>query len=294
MAKSGEEAKKEFKLPIRGTIKVMPIARGSAMIKDPKHVGYFMYPDTEATCTLPRYASNNTWYKCLTDEEQEFLQKELKEDLSFRKDNIFWTKRIVKIKRTDSLLSNGYTIDISNPDGYLDYKILAAQSWICDSWEKRNDTPEYRFALVTEDEIQDSEISSADIKQACFEHFNKIKNSHKQLLDFLAMFGGKKAADKTHTIEFLRKEVWKILDNTPDKYKKIIDDPNYETKVFINDCLSAGALKIINRTTYALGYGSEDIIGRTLQDSLSYLNDKRNSATILELQARIDLSNNQK
>lgn len=287
MAK-GEEAKKEFKLPMKGLVKLTPIPRGSAMIKDPNHVGYFMYPNTEATFTLPRYISNNTWVKCLDEEEQLFLEKELKEDLSFRKDNIFWTKRRVKISRTDSLLKSGFPIDISTPDGYLDYKILSVQPTICKSWDERNDTPEYKFALVTEGEIMDSEISSADIKQECFEHFSKIKNSHKQLLDFLAMFGGNKLADKTHTVDFLRTEVWKILDKTPEKYKKVIDDINYETKVFINDCLSVGALKMSGRTTYCLGYGSEDVIGRTLQDTVDYLKDKKNSLAIMELQARID------
>jgi hypothetical protein len=288
MAKSGEEAKKEtgFQLPRKGIIKVMPIPRGSAMIKDPNHVGYFMYPNTEATYTLPRYASNNTWVKCLTDEEIEFLEKELKEDLSFRKDNPYWTKRKVKIKRTDALLANGFSIDISNADGYLDYKVLSVQPTICDGWEKRNDTPEYRFALVTEGEIMNSEIDSADIEQECFEHFTKIKNSHKQLMNFLLMFGNK--ADKTHTVDFLRTEAWKIMKNSPKKYKKVIDDPNYETKVFINDCMTAGALKLQGRTTYTLGYGSEDVIGRTLLDTVLYLKDKKNSATILELEARIE------
>lgn len=276
-----------FTLPLKKVI-VKPIPRGSSMIQDPDHVGYFMYPETEASYILPRSLANGNWIQCLTKEEQMFLEEELKVDLSFRKDNFFWSNRRVSIKRTDRLLAEGEPLDISTPDGYLDYKILLAQAAICGSWNKRNDKAEYKFAIIEEDEIQDQEISEAELKEECFEHYVKIKASKKKLYDFLVMFG--KKPHKDSALEFLKAEVYKVLDEKPISYKKIIDDKNYETKVFINDALTAGGLKLAHGTksTYTLGYGSEDVIGRTLDDTINFLKDKKNSSFVLEIQARIE------
>lgn len=289
MAKNIEETvKKEtsFRLPNKGTmITLTPIKRGSAMIKDPEHIGYFKYPDTELSYILPRNINNGNWIECLTKDEQIFLGEELDADLSFRKDNTFWSERRVKIRCTQEVIKMGYRLDISTPDGYLDYKILCKQGVICKSWDERENSMEYQFALVSDGEILDSGVETANIKQTAFEYFSKIKNGRKKLFDFLMVYGNK--PDPYTSIDYLRTQVWNIVDTAPNKFMKIVEDPDFEIKATINDYMTSGALKLDGRTTYKLGYGSEDIIGRTLKDAISYLRDKRNSATLLELNARL-------
>jgi hypothetical protein len=276
----------EFKLP-NEKVTITPIPRGSSMIKDKDHVGYFMYPNTEASTTLPRDIKSGNWIKCLTEEEQKFLEKELAVNLSFNKDNTFWSKRHVHIKRTEELLRSGIALDISNPDGYLDYKILSVQGYFAPSLEEKNSKPmEYRFALAREGEQTNDDQKEADIEQDATERFTKMKNNKEKLIDFLTRFGGK--PDKDSAIEFLRTQTWKIASKFPEKFLEIVSDPDYETKIFLDKALRCGAVKMIGRTTYALNYGKGDTIGSTLGLVISYLKDKANSTTLLEIQARIE------
>ena len=276
----------EFKLK-EEKVTITPIPRGSSMIKDKEHVGYFMYPNTEASYTLPRDLASGNWIKCLTKEEQDFLEKELGANLSFNKDNKYWSKRHVHIKRTEELLRGGIELDISTPDGYLDYKILCCQPVFAPSWEDKDKKPlEYRFVVTREGEKLDDDQREADVEQDATERFTKIKNNKEKLIDFLTRFGGK--PDKDSSIEFLRTQTWKIASKFPEKFLEIVGDPDYETKIFLDKALRCGAIKMIGRTTYALNYGKGDTIGSTLGLTIAYLKDKANSTTLLEIQARIE------
>jgi hypothetical protein len=274
-----------FKLP-NEKVTITPIARGSSMIKDPTHVGYFMYPNTEFSVVLPRKLSDGSWVECLDEDERKFLETQLKADLSFRKDNKYWSKRHIIIKRTEELLRVGYEIDLSTPDGYLDFKILSVNPRIAPSWDKRNDSMEYKFAIVRHGEKLVEDQTAADAKMDAFDSYSKIKNNKEALIDFLVRFG--KKPDENSSLEFLRTQVWKIVDSTPEKFTIIVSDPDYEMKTFIDKALSAGALKVQGRTTYTLGYGNEDVIGRTMKDAILYLKDKKNNVTLLEIQGHIE------
>jgi len=287
--KQKEMSSKEFKLK-DDIITVIPIPRGNSMIKDPNHVGYFMYPDTSASFVLPRRMNGN-WAECLTLDEKEYLEKELNVDLSFSRNNNFWASRHVKINRTPELLINGIEIDISTPDGYLDYKILAAHPVFAPSWDERHN-PEYRFALIKRGEKLEEEFEEASIKQNAFLKFNEIKNNKEGLLDFLIRYG--KRPGKDQSLEYLRTEVWKIVDILPKEFMKVVGDSNYETKVFIDKALRSGGMIMKGRNTYCLGYGSEDVLGRTLEETILYLKDKKNQTIYLEIQARIENINNNK
>jgi predicted CopG family antitoxin len=276
----------EFKLP-NEKITITPLPRGSSMIKDKDHVGYFMYPNTEATTVLPRDINSGNWVKCLTEDEQKYLEKELGVNLSFSKNNKFWSNRHVHIKRTEELLRSGIVMDISNPDGYLDYKILSVQGYFAPSWEDRNAKPmEYRFAITKEGEKLDDDQREADIEQEASNKFFKMKNNKESLTDFLIRYGAK--PDKDSSIEFLRTQVWKLVTKFPTKFLEIVGDSDYDTKIFLDKALRCNAIKMIGRTTYALNYGKGDTIGSTLGLAISYLKDKANSTTLLEIQARIE------
>ena len=280
-----------FKLP-KKTITIKPIERGNQMIKNPEHVGYFMYPDTEITLILPRKLSNNSWKECMTEEERKFVENELKEDLSFRANNKFWSTRKIKIKKTESLMRTGQKLDLSNIDDYIDYCILKVQPIVSPSWEERLDSAEYRFALVEDGEVLHKGTKTADTKLKAFEVFTKMQHSKEKLVKFLQVFG--KNVDINQSLEFLRSEVYNIVDLTPSKFVDVIEEPNYESKAFIYEAMRYKGLKVTSRNTYCLNFGQEDVIGRTLQDAIDYIKDAKNSNIILEIQAIIDRNKKQK
>lgn len=280
---------KEFKLP-NETITITPIPRGNSMIKDEKHVGYFMYPNTEYTCTLPRDQKTGNWVECLTKAEQEFLSRELNANLSFSKSNSYWKKRIVRIKRTEDLIKLGYKMDISKADEYLDFKILSAQSTIANSWDDRYNSLEYKFAIVRSGEKEKEDSARTKIKEEAFDAYKEMKHDKSKLVDYLVRTGRK--VDSNSDIDFIRSQVFNVVDNDPKEFVSIVLDPDYDMKVFIDKSLTSGGLVMDGRTTYRLGYGNGDVIGRTLKDAILYLKDKKNQTIYLELQARIE--NNKK
>ena len=73
------------------------------------------------------------------------------------------------------------------------------------------------------------------------------------------------------------------------KLLSVINDPNFELKIFIEDALSVGAI-LKDGTRYSLPGG--DKIGGILTDVIDYFKDAVNQDIYLKIKNQIDLSNN--
>ena len=101
--------------------------------------------------------------------------------------------------------------------------------------------------------------------------------------DFLRVFGRKPS--KTAKKEWLQAEIDGIIEDnkTLDLLISIIKDKDYETKVFVEDAILAGAIIKTGKTRYSLPGG--DLIGSTLEEAIDYLNDPRNNDVLLNIKA---------
>jgi hypothetical protein len=268
---------------INKKVKVVPIKRENGLF--PKgHDGEFMYSDTVWSTCLPIDASTNSLVQIFDDEERKLLEQKLhlKEgDLSFyNKNSPYWGRFRVALTR------EGKVLDLSNPIDYISYKVLLANKrTIAPDWDSRNKSGEYKFALMDEEEQVKTEATKAEVNKNAWKYYGKIEDNVVEMQNVLRLYGRKTNSNK---LEFLRSEISKIIETTPKEFLNIMEDPKYKIKVFIENCLSA---RIIEKTSvggFALIGGDE--IGRTLTETISFLESPRNQDIYLKLKAQLENS----
>ena len=230
-----------------------PIIKSGGM--NPKgHDGEFMYSGTEIHFVLPYSIRKGRLENPLTPDEQEFFEKSLGEDLStHKKEDNFWHTFRIKIRKDDALMQNGYELDLNDPVDYLRYKVLLIHPDVAPSWRERFRKGEYKFAMTEKDELVENTARIADKKKKAYLFLGKIDGSQERMRNFLRVYG-KSVSDGANT-DFLISEIDKLIEDKKnlDKVLEIIEDPNYEMKLFIEDAVECGAMLKKGRKYYLQG-----------------------------------------
>jgi len=89
------------------------------------------------------------------------------------------------------------------------------------------------------------------------------------------------------TDDFLESEILTVLENDPANFLSIIEDPNYERKIFVQKAVDCGAIlkKANNRFTLDNGIELGD-----LNDTLNYLGDAENQEVRLRIKAKVEMA----
>lgn len=220
-----------------------PVVKPGGM--NPKgHDGEFMYSGTEVHFVLPYNINRGRLQTILSKEEQKFFEDALDEDLSIHaKENNFWHTFRIKIRKDDRLMKSGYELDLSDPIDNLRWKVLKLCPNVAPSWNERYNRGEYSFALADIHELTENLAKMADKRKKAYKFFGKIDTSKKKMRDFLRVYG--KTASESSTLDFLNGAIDALIDNksTIDRVIEIIDDEDYEMKLFIEDAVECGALR---------------------------------------------------
>jgi hypothetical protein len=207
------------------------------------HDGEFMYTGTEIHFCLPYNIKKGRLESILSREEQAFFEHELGENLSIHnKVDNYWNKFFVKIRKDDRLMRSGYDLDLNDVMDNLRWRLLKTQPHVAPSWNERYDRGEYTFALVNESELVESKARITDKRKEAYKFLGKIGTSPSKMINFLRVYG--KKPSKTATVDFLNAEIDKLIENaaTIDSVLRIINDDNYEIKLFIEDAIEIGAI----------------------------------------------------
>jgi hypothetical protein len=246
------------------------------------HDGEFMYSGCRRGYPLPLDIKRNQLMTILTKEEQSFFEKELDMnpgDLStYKKKDNFWHKFYVYIDK------NGLTLHLSDPIDNLRWRVLKVCPEVAPSWEERNNSAEFIFALVDEDYLINDEVKKSDKLKRAYKFFGSIENSAEKMRNFLVVYGKKPPLNAK--MDFLKSEISKIIEFNIDGFLAISEDKNFEMKLFIDNCLEIGALYKEGRTKVALPGG--DIIGNTMDETIEFLRNKKNSDIYATLKAKLD------
>lgn len=251
-------------------VRLKPILKPGKMIKDPKHIGYFMFNDAFKNYVLPRDRHTGSYKPILTKEELEFFSQELQMDLSFTKkvDN-FWDKYSVRVVKNDLLMKEGLTFDLSDPYNNLDYRIFKSLKLTAPSYEARGNSPKYKWYLAEENEELRHEAKEIEKTKDLWIYFGSIQNSKKKLMDILSVYYAEKSRsneiDVNATIEWFNSEVSKLIHNEPEFVLKCMNDDSFTIKAFIIDGVRSGAINKTGRNKYnIIGDSSNyDYIGLT-------------------------------
>ena len=279
---------------INKKVVLMPVPRDGAMITDKKHIGYFMYDGTKAEFVVP-LRKHGGLLPILTSEEQEFFEEKLREDLSFtkKKDN-FWHTFRVTITKDSSFMEEGFTLDLSDITDNLKWRVLRASPSVAPTWEERYESGEYRFALTDPGHQEAANSARAEKMKAIYRHFAGIDSSRTKMYDFLNVHWMQvpksRRPDPESTIEIFKSMIQDIIDGDPNSYVAVIEDANYETKLFINRAMVAG---YIDRLGIKGDYNIDGrFLGKNLNDAVRNILSSEYHDDLLRIRALLDNESN--
>lgn len=271
-----------------------PISKPGGM--NPKgHDGEFMYSGTEVHFVLPYNIRKGRLESILTREEQEFFEKVLNEDLSIHnKVDNYWNTFTVKIRKDDRLMRNGYELDLSDPIDNLRWRLLKIQAHVAPSWNERHDRGEYTFALVNEEEMVESRAKVADKKKDAYIFLGKVESSPSKMINFLRVCG--KRPSNTATVSFLKGEIDKLIEDpkTIDLVLSIINDENYDMKLFIEDAIEVGAITKKGKKYFLQGGDVINANDPTLEGTVSQMNIYKRDTDDIYLRIDKQIKNSKK
>lgn len=216
--------------------------------------------------------------------QKEFFEKELGVDLNWSKqENNFWkTDRRGRV----ILSKEGMSLNLSLPLDMLKYLILLSnESAISPSYEDRHLKATYEFMMVDEAKVTTKKLEEANVKSQAYIKFAEVTNSKKATIGFIKSLG--RTIPATASEEWLKGEVLNIVDTNPKYFLEIVNHPQYDERIFVQEAVEAGAIIRKSDKRYTLDNGAE--LGE-LTDAINYLLNPDNQEVKLRIKAKIDLA----
>ena len=191
----------------------------------------------------------------------------------------FWRGNTVALDR------NGIHLDCSKVEEFINYLILASDSdRISPTWGERFDKGTYKFAIVGEGQDIEEKVTRVEDMKNAYKAFGRMDSSADKMKDFLFVYylhkKEAKRPPKNATVDWLKSEVQKVIDEDLTLFLEISNDSHYDTKLLITKSVDAGALKREKHQYYIPG--DEKPIG-TLTDTIEFLDDDRNQEVKMKM-----------
>lgn len=267
-------------------IKVVPIKRGSEWLPV-GHDGEFLFTDAAWSTDLPVNHNTGSREVIFTKEETEVMEKELNlpvGDMNFYdKDKGFWAynkKARVMLSKEERVLDLNNIIDV------IHYRILKKSKFIAPSWKDRFQSGAFKFALVDEEETTKDSNTKYNLMKDVYLNFGKMESSARKMQNVLKLYGKKTS---NNDLDFLKGEIQKLIDKNAQEFVNIVTDKDFNTKVMIEEALAVRAIERNSSKQYILAGG--DLIGRSLQEAIEWLDNPTNSDIVLKLEAQIKNAN---
>ena len=217
--------------------------------------------------------------------QKEFFEKELGVNLNptLKAEENFWrTDRRGRVVMT----KEGTTLNLNLSLDMLKYHILIAnKSLVSPSYEDRNLKATYEFMIVDESKVTTKKLAEASVKSDAFIKYAEITNSKKATIGFIKSLG--RTIPATATEEWMKNEVLNIVDSNPAYFLEIVNHPQYNERIFVQEAVEAGAIIRKGEKRYTLDNGSE--LG-DMTDVINYLLNPDNQEVKLRIKAKIDLA----
>jgi hypothetical protein len=219
--------------------------------------------------------------------QKEFFEKELGVDLNptLPNDENFW--------RTDRrgrviLTKEGTTLNLNQPLDMLKYLILISNKMlVAPSYDDRVLKATYEFMIVDESKVTVKKLAEAEVKSQAYLKYAEITNSRTATIGFIKSLGRAIPATALKDENWLKSEVLSIVDTNPSYFLEIVNHPQYNERIFVQEAIEAGAIIRKGEKRYTLDNGAE--LG-DLSDTIQYLLNPDNQEVKLRIKAKIELA----
>lgn len=227
------------------------VPKEDSNITNPKHILYGgMAEGAVKYYTVPILASTGTYKNILTDDEKAFLESYMGLEYNalsvYNKINNFWANFTVRLTKHDNYL------DLSDPNDYIKYKVLLANTdFIADSLKTFNDHPKatYQFVMIKEGESEKREEEKMSVTMKCYKEYGKIEDDNDTLRCIIELIDNRPIAKNTKS-EFLKSRINSLIQADPKLFYNIITDEYLNNKVLIKTATEEGVIKRRNNLYY--------------------------------------------
>jgi hypothetical protein len=226
------------------------IPKPNALTKDPNSPAYGGFDGSTKSLTIGTDTRGKLIDPFTSDAEREFFEMITKQNLSvYTPDNEFWRDWEYPVVKDPVVINVGIAFDLSDPNQMLNYKtLLTNKKLVCPSMQELKQTPSpfYEFVFVDADYEEAKASLGMDENKKIYSFYGKIEDSPTKMRNFLNVYYSSnmknRSATETLSKEHLQTEISRVIQEDKAGYLKLIDDKDYDTKIFILDAVNAGAI----------------------------------------------------
>ena len=211
-------------------------------IVDRKHVAFGGMMDGAVRGFTVPVLSNGTYKNVLTDNEKTFLEEVLGLEVNglsvYNKKDNYWDNFLIRLTKQDTIL------DLSDPEDYIKYKVLLANSdLVAPSMKalRENRRATYEYVIMEPNEEFSDSRNRVNNTMKCYEEFGAIKDKFDTLRCIIETIDGRTVANNTK-IEFLQAKATDLITSNPKLFLETITDPLLNTKVLIKRAVEANLI----------------------------------------------------
>ena len=217
--------------------------------------------------------------------QQEFFETELGVNLNVTlpTDDNFWrTDRRGRVTMT----KEGMQLNLSFPLDMLKYHILLSnKKLVSPSYDDRILRATYEFMIVNDNKVTSKKVEAAELKAKAYTKFAEITADLGKMKGFIKSLG--RTIPANNTKDWLKSEVLMVLDENPANFLAVVNHPEYEHRIFIQEATEAGAIKKMSNKRYVLDNGIE--LG-DLGSTIAYINNDDNQEVKMRIKTQVELS----
>lgn len=221
----------------------------------------------------PYFTRSGNIYTGLTEEDARRLEKAMGyEEGHLSPMSPYWKTYTVRLGAKPTILHT------ERPEDELAYLFLKSHKRVAIGLS--NLRPHHDYVLVNSDAEAEAANKLNKVKREAFAEFNKM--SLEDMRKCLRIYGHK--ADNISN-ELVESKLFELIEKDPNKYFLIwVNNKNKETQYILETAISKN---IIRKSKNVYYYGT-DVIGRSQDDAISFLNDKSQQEIKLAILSEIE------
>lgn len=267
------------------TVIVKYIMKPSPDIRDPQHIAYGGKLNGCLDWIVPPRLRKDRLKNVLTDTEKKGLEYLMNVNLSIYSD--FWKGYNKESLFPIGLGKDNLKLNLSDPEQYIQYKVLINNPMIATSEEDLRRRSTYKYIIVKEADSINEEESKINQKETAYELYSAIKNDSAKMRFILRQFGKYTSVDQK--LKFLRSEIGKLIDTSTRAFINYASDDKLEIKVLIQEGLELGVIRKLDDKYYTADSESLADEGQdsTIENAAAYLSSPIGQELRLSIEARI-------
>lgn len=195
----------------------------------------------------------------------------------------FWRSLTVKVPSEGTVLNVSVGKDglPESPKDYLTYIWVETHPHVAKTKDEMNKFGKYRFYLHDPDRESKQENDRVKARAKAYKEFVKVLDDPKQIERVLRVLGNQNPSkmDAQQQENALHKQ----MESDPAKFYKVATDNTLAVKDFIAELLEKEILRKSGNTYFYM----DEMIGESLDETVAYLKNKKNSGMLNDLKAKL-------